>query len=172
MSELTGQLSASGVRVAIAVARFNDVVTSRLLAGALEALAKRGVGESAVTVAHVPGCFELPLVAQKLTVNHDAVICLGALVRGDTPHFEYIAAETTRGIGAVALASGIPVIFGVLTTNTMADAMDRAGGKQGNKGAEAAEAALEMADLHRQLSAETAAKPQPAAAASRFRKQP
>ncbi len=151
MNEITGQLHPDGVRIAIVAARYNDVVTSRLLAGALGELEKLGVKPAAITVARVPGCFELPLAAQKLTATHDAVICLGALVRGETPHFEFIAAETARGIGDVALSTGVPVIFGVLTTNTMAEALERAGGKVGNKGGEAAQAALEMADLHRQL---------------------
>lgn len=169
MNEITGQLLPDGVRIAIVAARYNDIVTSRLLSGALGELEKLGVNPAAITVARVPGCFELPLAAQQLAQTHHAVICLGALVRGETPHFEFIAAETARGIGAVALAAGVPVIFGVLTTNTMAEALDRAGGKTGNKGIEAAQTAIEMADLHRQLAA-AAEKTRPADAASRFRK--
>ncbi len=151
MRDLHGESTGRGLRIAIAYARFNEFVGERLLSGALGALARAGVADSAITLARVPGCFELPLTARKLAADHDAVICLGVLVKGETPHFEYIAGECTRGIGDAALVSGVPVIYGVLTTLTLEAAIDRAGGKMGNKGAEAAQAAVEMANLHRQF---------------------
>lgn len=151
MRDINGNSSGRGLRIAIAYARFNDFVGERLLSGALGALARAGVADAAITLARVPGCFELPLTARKLAADHDAVICIGVLIKGETPHFECIAAECTRGIGEAALASGVPVIYGVLTTHTLEAAIDRAGGKMGNKGAEAAQAAVEMANLHRQI---------------------
>jgi 6,7-dimethyl-8-ribityllumazine synthase len=143
-----GKAAAAGRRFGIAVSRFNGNITSRLLEGALEALRARGAADGDLTVVYVPGAFELPLAALQLARkgNVHAVICLGAVVRGETPHFEYVAAEAAAGIGAVARECGLPVIFGVVTADTMEQALARAGGDAGNKGTEAALAALEMAD--------------------------
>jgi len=140
-----------GLRIGIALARFNRAVTDRLLAGALEALAAHGVAEDAIDVASVPGAFELPLCAQRLamTGRYDALLCLGAVVRGETPHFDFVAGEAATGIGAVARQYDLPVAFGVLTTDTMEQALARAGGDAGNKGYEAAVTALEMVQLLR-----------------------
>ncbi len=144
-----GQATAAGRRIGIVVSRFNANVTSRLLSGALEALRARGAAEEDLTVVYVPGAFELPLAAQQVArkANVQAVICLGAVIRGETPHFEYVAAEAAAGIGAVARACGLPVTFGVITADSMEQALARAGAGAGNKGYEAALAALEMADL-------------------------
>ena len=148
-----GELSGAGLRIGIAVSRFNEVVTSRLLAGARSALERHGVHEDDVDVAWVPGAFELPLVARKLAASgrYQAVICLGAVVRGETPHFEYVAGAAARGIADAARDTGVPVIFGVLTPNTLEQALERAGGKAGNKGYDAAVSAIEMANLLRSL---------------------
>jgi 6,7-dimethyl-8-ribityllumazine synthase len=141
----------AGLRIAVVVARFNDDVTSKMLAGAREALAKHSVAD--FDIAWVPGAFELPVAARRLAESrrYDAVVCLGAVIRGETPHFEYIAAEAARGIGQVAQDTGVPTIFGVITPNTLEQALDRAGGKVGNKGYDAAVSAIEMANLMRQL---------------------
>jgi 6,7-dimethyl-8-ribityllumazine synthase len=148
-----GQLRGDGLRVATACGRFNDLVTERLLAGARDGLERHGVDRASITVVWVPGAFELPLVAQRLAASgeFDAVIALGAVVRGDTGHYEHVAGECAAGLQRVALDTGVPVAFGVLTTDTVEQALERAGGKAGNKGYEAAETALEMADLVRQL---------------------
>jgi 6,7-dimethyl-8-ribityllumazine synthase len=144
-----GSGSARGRRFAVAVSRFNDVVTSRLLDGALAAFHHHAVADDDVEVAYTPGAFELPLVAKRLAESDgfDAVVCLGAVIRGETAHFDYVAGECARGIQRVALDTGVPCVFGVLTTDTMAQALDRAGGEHGNKGWEAATAAIEMAGL-------------------------
>jgi len=144
-----GKPSAAGRRIGIVVSRFNANITSRLLEGALEALRAHGAASADLTVVHVPGAFELPLAAQRLAQqgNVQAVICLGAVVRGETPHFEYVAAQAAEGIAAVARACGLPVTFGVITADTMEQAVARAGRGAGNKGYEAAVAALEMADV-------------------------
>jgi 6,7-dimethyl-8-ribityllumazine synthase len=144
-----GSVEARGRRFAVAVSRFNDVVTGPLLEGALSAFRRHGIGDDDVEVAWAPGAFELPLVARRLADSgqFDAVVCLGAVIRGETAHFDYVAAECARGIQDVALATGVPCIFGVLTTDSLAQALDRAGGKHGNKGWEAATAAMEMAGL-------------------------
>jgi 6,7-dimethyl-8-ribityllumazine synthase len=144
-----GELSGRGRRIAIVASRFNDVVTSRLVDGALAALRRHGVADDDVEVAWTPGAFEIPLIAQRLagSAGFDAVVCLGAVIRGDTAHFEYVAGEAASGIQRVALETGVPCIFGVLTTESLEQALDRAGGKHGNKGWEAATAALEMAGL-------------------------
>jgi 6,7-dimethyl-8-ribityllumazine synthase len=144
-----GALEGRGRRIAVVVSRFNDVVTSRLLEGALAALRRHAVGEDDVEVAWTPGAQEIPLAAQRLARSEqfDAVVCLGAVIRGETPHFDYIADGCARGVQRVALETGVPCAFGVLTTETLEQALDRAGGKHGNKGWAAAEAALEMADL-------------------------
>jgi 6,7-dimethyl-8-ribityllumazine synthase len=140
-------------RYAIVVARFNDLITERLLAGALDVLGRSGVDTAAVAVAWVPGAFEIPLVAQKLgeTGRYDAVIALGAVIRGSTPHFDFVAGECSKGIANVGLKLGLPVINGVLTTNTIEQAIERAGTKMGNKGGEAAAAAIEMVGLLRAI---------------------
>ena len=150
---IQGQLNSSGMRFAIVASRFNDFVTSRLLGGALDALERTGTAESDITVVRVPGSFEIPLAAKKLVQakKYDAVICLGTLIRGETPHFDYISSEVTKGIGSVALESGTPVAFGVLTADSVEQAIDRAGMKSGNKGFEAALSAVEMASLLKQL---------------------
>lgn len=149
MREHRGTLEARGRRFAVVVSRFNEVVTARLLEGALSALRRHGVSEDDVEVAWTPGALEIPLVARRLAESEqfDAVVCLGAVIRGETAHFEYVAGETARGIQRVALETGSPCTFGVLTTETLDQALDRAGGKHGNKGWEAATAAIEMAGL-------------------------
>jgi 6,7-dimethyl-8-ribityllumazine synthase len=148
-----GALNGSGLRIAIAVARFNDFITDRLLAGALDGLERHGVDESSITVARVPGAFELPLVCQRLAASgeYDAVIALGAVIRGATGHYDFVAGQCASGLQSAQLATGVPVIFGVLTTDTIEQAIERAGTKAGNKGFEAAATAIETADLVRQL---------------------
>lgn len=152
---LEGQLTAQGLRFAIVVSRFNSLVTQRLLEGALDALRRHSADENAITVVYVPGSFEIPLVAKRLAQSgaFDAVICLGCIIRGDTPHFEYVASEAAKGIAQVALETGVPTIFGVVTADTLEQALERAGAKAGNRGFEAAMTAMEMANLMRQLSA-------------------
>ena len=139
------------MRIGIALARFNQAVTDRLLAGALEALVQQGVADDAIDVATVPGAFELPLCAQRLasTGRYDALICLGAVVRGETPHFDFVAGEASRGIAEISRRFDLPVAFGLLTTDTIEQALARAGGDRGNKGAEAALTALEMVQVLR-----------------------
>ena len=146
-----GEPSGDGLRIGVALARFNQAVTDHLLAGALEALGKHGVAEDAIDVATVPGAFELPLCAQRMasTGRYDALVCLGAVVRGETPHFDFVAGEAARGLAEVARAHDLPIGFGVLTTETMAQALERAGGARGNKGYEAAVTALEMVQVLR-----------------------
>ena len=149
MSVTRGAPNGTGRRVAVVVARFHDAVTAKLLDGALEGLRARGVDPDAIDVAWVPGAFEIPLVAKRFATTgaYDAVICLGAVVRGETAHFDLVAREAARGTAEVARETGVPVIFEVLATDTLAQAEARAGGAQGNRGWDAAEAALEMADL-------------------------
>ncbi len=149
MTVIRGEPSGGGRRIAVVVARFHERITRRLLEGAVAGLRARGVGEDAVDVAWVPGAFEVPLVAQRFasTGAYDAVICLGAVIRGETAHFDLVATEAARGAASVARETGVPVIFEVLATETVAQAEARAGGEHGNKGWDAAEAALEMADL-------------------------
>ncbi|MDE2687227.1 MAG: 6,7-dimethyl-8-ribityllumazine synthase [Chloroflexota bacterium] len=151
--ELQGGMNGEGLRVAIVVATFNDFITSRLLDGARAALSRHGVREDDVSVAYVPGSFELPLTAKKLAESgqYDSVICLGAVIRGETDHYEHVAGEAAKGIANAGFNSGIPVIFGVLTTDTLEQAINRAGGKQGNNGYGAGLAAIEMANLLRAL---------------------
>ena len=150
-----GSLQGSGLKIAVLLSRFNEFIGSRLLEGALSALGRRGVRAHDILVVKVPGAFELPSVARRLARSgrHDAVVCLGAVLRGETPHFEYVAGEASRGIARVAYETGVPVLFGVLTADTVEQALDRAGGSQGNKGVEAAEGAIEMARLVRALGA-------------------
>ncbi len=149
MSLFEGMLLGKGLKFGIVVSRFNEFITRKLLDGAQDALVRHGVNPDDVDVAWVPGSFEIPLVAQAMarTRRYDAVICLGAVVRGATPHFEYIAAEVTKGIARVGLDSGVPVSYGVITTDTLEQAIERAGTKIGNKGFDAAVNAIEMANL-------------------------
>lgn len=144
-----GRLSAEGFRFAIIVSRFNDFICSRLADGAMDALLRHGADEEKLLLVKVPGAFEIPFVAKRLsqTGQYDAVICLGAVIRGATPHFEYVAAEVSKGIANVALESNVPITFGVLTTENLEQAIERAGSKSGNKGYEAAVAAIEMVNL-------------------------
>lgn len=148
-----GHLSAAGSRFAVVVSRFNSFITERLLAGAMDALTRAGADPAQIDTFKVPGAWEIPLVAAELARQHryDAVICLSAVIRGDTPHFDYVAGEAAKGIAHASADTGVPVAFGVLTTNTLEQAMDRAGGKGGNKGFDAAMTAIEMANLMRAL---------------------
>jgi 6,7-dimethyl-8-ribityllumazine synthase len=148
-----GQLSAVGLRFVIVVSRFNNFISERLLAGAQDALARTGADPEMVDVVKVPGSWEVPMVAAELARQHsyDAVICLSAVIRGETPHFDYVSAEAAKGIAHAAMETGVPVAFGVLTTNTLEQAIDRAGAKGGNKGFDAAMSAIEMANLMRGL---------------------
>lgn len=152
-STYDGSLNGAGLRVALACGRFNDLITERLLAGALDGLRRHGVDEQSISIAWAPGAFELPLVAQRFAASGevDAVICLGAVIRGATAHFDHVAGQCAAGIQRVQLDTGVPVAFGVLTTDTIDQALERAGAKAGNKGFEAAVTAVEMADLLRQL---------------------
>jgi 6,7-dimethyl-8-ribityllumazine synthase len=145
--------SVDGARFAIVVARFNTAITAALLEGAVATLTEHGVADDHVSVVQVPGAFEIPITAKRLAASgrYEAIIALGAVVRGGTPHFEYVAGECARGVSRVALDENVPVIFGVLTTDTDGQARDRAGGKDGNKGSEAAHAGLEMVSLLRRL---------------------
>jgi 6,7-dimethyl-8-ribityllumazine synthase len=150
---IEGQLSAAGLRFAIVVSRFNSFITDRLLAGALDALTRTGADADAIDVIRVPGSWEVPLVAGEVAKQrrHDALICLSCVIRGETPHFDYVAGQAAKGIAQVAAETGVPVAFGVLTTNTLEQAIDRAGAKGGNKGFDAAMTAIEMANLLRKL---------------------
>jgi len=148
-----GKLVSKGRKYGIVVARFNEFISSKLLGGALDALERHGVGEDEVTIAWTPGSFEIPVVAKKMAESgtYDAVIALGAVIRGNTPHFDYVANEVSKGVAHVALATGVPILFGVLTTDTIEQAVERAGTKAGNKGFDAACAAIEMVNLMEQL---------------------
>jgi 6,7-dimethyl-8-ribityllumazine synthase len=148
-----GNLVAVGLRIGIVVARFNSLITAQLLGGARDGLLRHGVAEENVDVAWVPGSFEIPVIAKKLASSgrYDAVICLGAVIRGSTPHFDYVAAEVSKGVAAAGFQTGVPVIFGVLTTDTTEQAIERAGVKAGNKGYDAAVTAVEMANLIRAI---------------------
>jgi 6,7-dimethyl-8-ribityllumazine synthase len=153
MKTIEGKLDASGLRFAIIVSRFNEFITNKLLGGALDCLHRNNADDNSITTIWVPGAFEIPSTAQKLAVSkkYDAVICLGAVIRGATPHFDLVSAEVSKGVALVAMSSPMPVIFGVLTTDTIEQAIERAGTKSGNKGFDAAMAAIEMADLYRQI---------------------
>jgi 6,7-dimethyl-8-ribityllumazine synthase len=155
MRTVEGKLIGEGLKFALVVSRFNSFITERLLDGALDSLRRRGVKEGDLTVVRVPGSWEIPLVAKKLALSqaHHGVICLGAVIRGATPHFDYVAAEVSKGIAQVALETGVPILFGILTTDTLEQAIERAGSKAGNKGAAAAEAAVEMVNLLKDLGA-------------------
>ncbi|MBM3798172.1 MAG: 6,7-dimethyl-8-ribityllumazine synthase [Acidobacteria bacterium] len=150
-----GHLDAKGLKFAIVVARFNNFITDRLLAGALDALDRHGAPKSAIEIVRVPGSWEMPAVARALAEKRqfDGIICLGCVVRGETAHFDYVAGEAAGGLGQVAASTGVPVAFGVLTTNTVEQAVDRAGAKAGNKGFDAAVTAIEMANLMKKLKA-------------------
>ncbi|HEX2274273.1 MAG TPA: 6,7-dimethyl-8-ribityllumazine synthase [Acidimicrobiales bacterium] len=153
MTTYEGRLRGEGMRVAVAASRFNELVTDRLVAGARDGLLRHGVDEASLALVWAPGAFELPLVARRLAESgdYDAVVCVGAVIRGATDHYEHVAGQCAAGLGRVALDTGVPVVFGVLTTDTTEAALERAGGKLGNKGFEAAVTAIEMADLLRQL---------------------
>lgn len=153
MINYEGNLVAEGLKFSIVVGRFNEFIVSKLLGGAIDGLKRHGVKEEDIEIAWVPGAFEIPLVAKKLVEKnkYDGVICLGAVIRGATPHFDYVCAETSKGIANVSLNSGIPVIFGVLTTDSIEQAIERAGTKAGNKGYDSAVSAIEMANLLKEI---------------------
>jgi 6,7-dimethyl-8-ribityllumazine synthase len=148
-----GKMVTEGAKYGIVVGRFNEFISGKLLGGAIDALVRHGANEDDIEVSWVPGAFEIPLVAQKMAASnrYDAVICLGAVIRGSTPHFDYVASEVSKGVAKVTLDTGVPVIFGVLTTDTIEQAIERAGTKAGNKGFDAAVTAIEMANLLKQI---------------------
>jgi 6,7-dimethyl-8-ribityllumazine synthase len=153
MKIIQGELQAKGLRFAIVVSRFNDFITSKLLDGAVDALARHGAKEEDIEVVKVPGAFEIPLTAKKLASkgSYNAVICLGTVIRGATPHFDYVAAEVSKGVASASLETGIPIAFGVITSDTIEQAVERAGTKSGNKGFDAAITAIEMAQVMKKL---------------------
>ncbi len=153
-----GHIKGEGVRIGVVVSRFNEFISGKLLSGARDSLTRHGVDSADVSVAWVPGAMEIPLVAQRMarSGDYDVVICLGAVIRGGTPHFDYVASEVAKGVAMVQLETGVPVIFGVLTTDTIEQAVERAGTKSGNKGWDAAVSALEMVDLLRSIEGKTA----------------
>lgn len=153
MRVIEGHLNGAGLKFAVIISRFNHFITGHLLDGAEDALKRHGVSDDDITVVWVPGAFEIPLVAKRLAQSgaYNGVICLGAVIRGATPHFDYVAAEVSKGIAAVGLDTGVPVIFGVVTTDNIEQAIERAGTKSGNKGWDAALTALELADLNRKI---------------------
>jgi 6,7-dimethyl-8-ribityllumazine synthase len=148
-----GKLDATGLKTAVIASRFNDFITNKLIEGAVDCLVRHGSAEGDIAVIRVPGSFEIPTATARAAGSgkYDAVVCLGALIRGQTPHFDYIASEVTKGVAQVSLDTGVPVAFGVITADTLEQAVDRAGAKAGNKGFEAALSAIEMADLLRQI---------------------
>ena len=153
MNIIEGKLIAEGHKIAIVAGRFNEIITNKLLGGAVDAFKRHGGDEKDIDLAWVPGAFEIPLVAKKLAESkkYDAVVCLGAVIRGATPHFDMVANETTKGIAAAGLQTGVPIIFGVLTTDNIEQAVERAGSKAGNKGFEAVTTAIEMVNLMKQI---------------------
>lgn len=153
MKIIEGKLDAEGLKFAIVVSRFNEFITNKLLSGAIDCLKRNKADEKDITVAWVPGSFEIPAVVQRLSDSgkYNAVICLGAVIRGATPHFNYVAAEVTKGVAHISLTSKIPIVYGVLTTDTIEQAIERAGTKSGNKGFDAALSAIEMCNLYSQL---------------------
>ena len=153
MKIIEGKLIAEGQKIAIVAGRFNEIITNKLLGGAVDAFKRHGGEEENIDLAWVPGAFEIPLVAKKLAESkkYDAVVCLGAVIRGATPHFDMVANETTKGIAAAGLQTGVPIIFGVLTTDNIEQAVERAGSKAGNKGFEAVTTAIEMVNLMKQI---------------------
>ena len=146
-----GHFDASGLKFSVVVSRFNNIFSSQLLEGALDRLRRHGAREEDLSVTWVPGSFEIPMVARRLTAESDAVICLGAVVRGETPHFDYVAAEVAKGVAHASMDTEVPIIFGVITTDTLEQAIERSGSKAGNKGADAADSAIEMANLMKKL---------------------
>lgn len=152
---IEGKLDASGLKVGLAISRFNSFISERLLEGSIDALLRHGAEEANLDVVRVPGAFELPLATKKMVESgkYDAVICLGAVIRGATPHFDYVSAEVSKGIASVSLDAGVPVAFGVLTTDNIEQAVERAGSKSGNKGFEAAVTVIEMVNLFRSMDA-------------------
>ena len=150
---IQGRLVAEGKRFGLVVSRFNEFITNKLLGGAVDALTRHGVKDDEIEVVWVPGSFEIPYMASRMakTGKYDAVVCLGAVIRGSTPHFDYIAAEVSKGIAATGLTTGVPVLFGVITCDTIEQAIERAGTKAGNKGADAALSAIEMVNLYNQI---------------------
>ena len=153
MKILEGELQAKGLKFAIVVSRFNDFITSKLLDGAKDALLRHGAKEEDIDIARVPGSFEIPLIAKKLASKgtYNAVICLGTVIRGATPHFEYVAAEVSKGVATASMETGVPIAFGVITSDTIEQAVERAGTKSGNKGFDAAITAIEMAQLMKKI---------------------
>jgi 6,7-dimethyl-8-ribityllumazine synthase len=150
---IQGDLSGKGLKIGIVAARFNDFITSRLVDGALDGLQRHGVADADIEIVRVPGAYEVPLAARMLALSRKfhAIICLGAVIRGATPHFEYVSAEVSKGVASVSMETGLPVIFGVLTTDTIEQAIERAGSKSGNKGWDAALSAIEMANVMKQM---------------------
>lgn len=153
LKQFEGHLYAKGFRFGLVVSRFNEFISSKLLTGALDALKRHEAQEEDIEVAWVPGAFEIPLVAKKMVKSgrYDAVVCLGAVIRGDTPHFDYVASEVAKGVALVGLETGIPVLFGIITSDTLEQAIERAGTKAGNKGWDAALGAIEMVNLVKQI---------------------
>ncbi|MFH1428393.1 MAG: 6,7-dimethyl-8-ribityllumazine synthase [Candidatus Margulisiibacteriota bacterium] len=153
MKVFNGKLIGDGLKIGIVISRFNEFISGKLLDGAYDCLLRHNVEEKDITTIWVPGAFEIPMVAKKALTSgkYDAIVCLGAVIRGDTPHFDYVSAEVSKGIASVALESGVPVIFGVLTADTTEQAIERAGTKAGNKGWSAALAAIETANLYKQI---------------------
>ncbi len=150
-NKIEGNLDASKLKVGIIVSRFNELVSKGLLDGALDCLRRHGAKENSIDVVWSPGAFEVPLIAKKMAKDYDALVCLGAVIRGGTPHFEYVASEAAKGIAKVSLDTGVPVIFGILTTDNLEQALERAGAKPGNKGFAAALSAIELANLNKEL---------------------
>ncbi|MEE9259408.1 MAG: 6,7-dimethyl-8-ribityllumazine synthase [Nitrospinaceae bacterium] len=153
VKQIEGDLNAKGAKFGIVVSRFNDFITAHLMDGAVDTLLKHGAGEKDIEIVKVPGAFEIPMAAKKMCARkkYDAIICLGAIIRGATPHFNYVCSETSKGVGALAREASIPVLFGVLTTDNLEQAIERAGGKAGNKGSEAALAAIEMVNIYKKI---------------------
>jgi len=151
VKKIEGKLDASKLKFGIIVSRFNEMVSNGLLGGALDCLRRHGAKEERISVIWVPGAFETPLIAKKIAKKFDAVICLGAVIRGATPHFEYIASQAAKGVASVSLETGVPIIFGILTTDNLEQALERAGTKSGNKGFQSAMSAIELANLSEAL---------------------
>ena len=153
VNTIEGDLNAKGLKFGIVVSRFNDFITGKLKDGAVDALTRHGADAKDIDVVHVPGAFEIPMTAKKLIANkeYDALLCLGAVIRGATPHFNYVSSEASKGVGALAMEASIPVLFGILTTDNLEQAIERAGSKSGNKGWETALAAIEMVNLYKRI---------------------
>lgn len=153
MKTINGQLNSSGKKFALVVSRFNEFITNKLVSGCIDMLVRHGAKEEDITAVWVPGAFEIPAIAKKLAESskYDAVICLGCVIRGSTPHFDYVSAEVSKGVASVGISSKVPVVFGVLTTDSIEQAIERAGTKSGNKGSDAALTAIEMVSLYSQI---------------------